>query len=98
MSSEVVAAMEGVLALSAMLYDARYPTVCHDEKAVVLHADVRPGCRWLLATLSDGSTNISGTVLPPPSSRAHLAFSGCANEFASANRTSASTSRTMVCW
>src|SRR5262249_10942569 len=24
-------------------YDARYPTVCLDEKPVVLHADVRPG-------------------------------------------------------
>jgi hypothetical protein len=26
-----------------MPYDARYPTVCLDEKPVVLHADVRPG-------------------------------------------------------
>jgi hypothetical protein len=34
--------MEDVLALYAMPYDARYPTVCRDEKPVVLHADVRP--------------------------------------------------------
>ncbi|HEX9036844.1 MAG TPA: IS630 family transposase [Ktedonobacterales bacterium] len=43
MSGEFVAAMEDVLALYAMPYDARYPTVCLDEKPVVLHADVRPG-------------------------------------------------------
>jgi len=43
MSGEVVAAMEDVLALYAMPYDARYPTVCLDEKPVVLHADVRAG-------------------------------------------------------
>jgi hypothetical protein len=42
-SGEFVAAMEDVLALYAMLYDARYPTVCLDEKPVVLHADVRTG-------------------------------------------------------
>lgn len=42
MSGEYVAAMEDVLALYAMPYDARYPTVCLDEKPVVLHADVRP--------------------------------------------------------
>ncbi len=42
MSGEFVAAMEDVLALYAMPYDARYPTVCLDEKPVVLHADVRP--------------------------------------------------------
>jgi hypothetical protein len=41
-SGEFVAAMEDVLALYAMPYDARYPTVCLDEKPVVLHADVRP--------------------------------------------------------
>jgi DDE superfamily endonuclease len=35
--------MEDVLALYAMPYDARYPTVCLDEKPVVLHADVHPG-------------------------------------------------------
>ena len=35
--------MEDVLALYALSYDARYPTVCLDEKPVVLHADVRPG-------------------------------------------------------
>lgn len=35
--------MEDVLARYAMPYDARYPTVCLDEKPVVLHADVRPG-------------------------------------------------------
>jgi hypothetical protein len=35
--------MEDVLALYALLYDKRYPTVCLDEKPVVLHADVRPG-------------------------------------------------------
>lgn len=34
--------MEDVLALYAMPYDPRYPTVCLDEKPVVLHADVRP--------------------------------------------------------
>ena len=43
MSGEFVAAMEDVLALYAMPYDARYPTVCLDEKPVVLHAGVRPG-------------------------------------------------------
>src|SRR5215467_1445963 len=35
--------MEDFLALYALSYDARYPTVCLDEKPVVLHADVRPG-------------------------------------------------------
>ena len=34
--------MEDVLALYAMPYDQRYPTVCLDEKPAVLHADVRP--------------------------------------------------------
>ncbi len=43
MSGEFVAAMENVLALYAMPYDARYPTVCLDEKPVVLHAEVRAG-------------------------------------------------------
>ncbi len=43
MSGEFVAAMEDVLALYALPYDARYPTVCLDEKPVVLHADVRTG-------------------------------------------------------
>jgi len=43
MGGEFVAAMEDVLALYAMPYDARYPTVCLDEKPVVLHAEVRPG-------------------------------------------------------
>jgi hypothetical protein len=42
MSGEFVAAMEDVLALYARPYAARYPTVCLDEKPVVLHADVRP--------------------------------------------------------
>jgi hypothetical protein len=42
-SGEFVAAMEDVLALYALPYDERYPTVCFDEKPVVLHADVRPG-------------------------------------------------------
>jgi DDE superfamily endonuclease len=41
-SGEFVAAMEDVLALYTMPYDPRYPTVCLDEKPVVLHADVRP--------------------------------------------------------
>jgi hypothetical protein len=43
MSGEFVAAMEDVLTLYTLPYDARYPTVCLDEKPVVLHADVRPG-------------------------------------------------------
>jgi hypothetical protein len=43
MSGEFVAAMEDVLALYALPYDARYPTVCLDEKPVVLHAAVREG-------------------------------------------------------
>jgi hypothetical protein len=43
MSGEFVAAMEDILALYSMAYDARYPTVCLDEKPVVLHADVRAG-------------------------------------------------------
>jgi len=42
-SGEFVAAMEDLLGLYAMPYDTRYPTVCLDEKPVVLHADVRPG-------------------------------------------------------
>jgi len=42
MSGEFVAAMEDVLALYHQPYDVRYPTVCLDEKPVVLHADVRP--------------------------------------------------------
>lgn len=33
--------MEDVLALDQALYDARYPTVCLDEKSVVLHAESR---------------------------------------------------------
>jgi hypothetical protein len=33
--------MEDVLELYEMPYDARYPTVCLDEKPVVLHAEVR---------------------------------------------------------
>jgi hypothetical protein len=43
MSGEFVAAMEDDLALYALPYAARYPTVCLDEKPVVLHADVRAG-------------------------------------------------------
>ena len=38
-----MAAMEDVLALYALPFDERYPTVCLDEKPVVLHADVRAG-------------------------------------------------------
>ncbi len=34
--------MEDVLDLYEEDYDAQYPTVCLDEKPVVLHADVRP--------------------------------------------------------
>jgi hypothetical protein len=41
LSGEYVAAMEDVLVLYEMPYDARYPTVCLDEKPVVLHAEVR---------------------------------------------------------
>jgi hypothetical protein len=41
-SGEFVAAMEDVLALYALPYEACYPTICLDEKPVVLHADVRP--------------------------------------------------------
>jgi hypothetical protein len=33
--------MEALLVLYEMPYDARYPTVCLDEKPVVLHAEVR---------------------------------------------------------
>src|SRR5215472_11772903 len=33
--------MEDVLVLYEMPYDVRYPTVCLDEKPVVLHAEVR---------------------------------------------------------
>jgi hypothetical protein len=39
---EFVAAMEDVLDLYEEPYDAQYPTVCLDEKPVVLHADVHP--------------------------------------------------------
>jgi DDE superfamily endonuclease len=35
--------MEDVLVLYEMPYDERYPTVCLDEKPVVLHAEMRPG-------------------------------------------------------
>lgn len=41
LSGKYVAAMEDVLVLYAMPYDARYLTVCLDEKPVVLHAEVR---------------------------------------------------------
>lgn len=41
-SGEFVAAMEEVLDLYAEPYDPAYPTVCLDEKPVVLHADLRP--------------------------------------------------------
>jgi DDE superfamily endonuclease len=41
MSGEFVAAMEDVLVLYAEPYDPAYPTVCLNEKPVVLHADVR---------------------------------------------------------
>jgi hypothetical protein len=34
--------MEDVLDLNEEEYDPRYPTVCLDEKPVVLHADVHP--------------------------------------------------------
>src|SRR5262252_6462127 len=37
-----VAAMEDVLDLYEEPYDPQYPTVCLDEKPVVLHADVHP--------------------------------------------------------
>jgi hypothetical protein len=40
--AEFVAAMEDVLDLYAEEYDPRYPTVCLDEKPVVLHAESRP--------------------------------------------------------
>jgi DDE superfamily endonuclease len=43
MSGAFVAAMEDVLTLYALPYDARSPTVCLDEKPVVLHAEVRTG-------------------------------------------------------
>jgi hypothetical protein len=43
MSGEFVAAMEDVLALCALPYHPRYPTVCLDEKPVVLRGEVRPG-------------------------------------------------------
>jgi hypothetical protein len=39
---EFVAAMEDVLDLYEEEYDPQYPTVCLDEKPVVLHADVHP--------------------------------------------------------
>lgn len=41
MSGEFVAAMEDVLDLYELPYDARYPTVCLDEKPVMLHDEVR---------------------------------------------------------
>jgi hypothetical protein len=41
-SGDFVAAMEDVLTLFDQPYDPRYPTVCLDEKPVVLHADTRP--------------------------------------------------------
>jgi len=39
---EFAAAMEDVLDLYKEEYDPQYPTVCLDEKSVVLHADVQP--------------------------------------------------------
>jgi hypothetical protein len=39
---EFVVAMEDVLDLYEEPYDPQYPTVCLDEKPVVLHADVQP--------------------------------------------------------
>jgi transposase len=39
---EFVAAMEDVLDLYEEPYDPQYPTVCLDEKPVVLHTDVHP--------------------------------------------------------
>jgi len=41
-SAEFVAAMEDVLDLYAEEYDPQYPTVCLDEKPVVLHTQTRP--------------------------------------------------------
>lgn len=41
-SAEFVAAMEDVLDLYAEAYDPQYPTVCLDEKPVVLHTQTRP--------------------------------------------------------
>jgi hypothetical protein len=43
LSGEYVAAMEDVLVLYEMPYEERYPTVCLDEKPIVLHAEVREG-------------------------------------------------------
>jgi hypothetical protein len=40
--------MEDVLDLYAEEYDPRYPTVCLDEKLVVLHAESRPSSQWPL--------------------------------------------------
>ncbi|WP_085954384.1 IS630 family transposase [Ktedonobacter racemifer] len=39
---EFVAAMEDVLDLYEEPYDPQYPTICLDEKPVILHADVHP--------------------------------------------------------
>ena len=41
--AEFVAAMEDVLDLYEEPYDPQYPTVCFDEKPVVLRAEARPG-------------------------------------------------------
>jgi DDE superfamily endonuclease len=41
-NAEFVAAMEDVLELYEEPYDPLYPTVCFDEKPLVLHAEVRP--------------------------------------------------------
>jgi hypothetical protein len=43
MSGEFVASMEDILTLYSEPYDVRYPTVCLEEKPVVLHADVCAG-------------------------------------------------------
>src|SRR5262249_24239208 len=72
MSGEFVAAMEDALALYAMPYDQRYPTVCLDEKPVVLHADVRPGLplvpgqveRWDYEYERHGTANLFVLVDP----------------------------------
>jgi hypothetical protein len=50
--------MEDVLDLYEEEYDPRYPTVCLDEKPVVLHVDVQPPVPGKLRKLRKSQTSM----------------------------------------
>ena len=54
--------MEDVLDLYEEEYDSRYPTVCLDEKPVVLHADVQPPVPVERASRSGWITSTNGVA------------------------------------